>query len=47
MWEIKINDKPSEYQLREQVLEEQSGGYYFFVHSPEEFLKYYDQIVKL
>lgn len=45
MWEVKINkDKPSEYQLREQLLEEKAGGKYFFVHTFEEFLEYYDSL---
>ena len=45
MWEVKINfDKPSEYQLREQKLEEAAGGKYFFVKNFDEFLKQYDSL---
>lgn len=45
MWEIKIgNDKPSEYQLREQQLERSAGGVYEFIHSFEEFLTLYDKL---
>lgn len=45
MWEIKVgSDRPSEYQLAEQELERSAGGEYFFVHSFEEFLNYYDEV---
>lgn len=45
MWEVKAGrDLPSEYQLREQALERSAGGEYFFVHSFEEFLNYYDVV---
>lgn len=44
MWEVKIKDKPSEFQLREQALEEKAGGFYFFTHSPEEFFAQYDSL---
>lgn len=45
MWEVKVgSDKPSEYQLREQELERRAGGEYFFVHSFEEFLTFYDSL---
>lgn len=44
MWEVKINDKPSQEQLREQQLERKAGGEYFFVHSMDEFFNYYDQL---
>jgi len=48
MWEIKVGkDKPSEYQLREQELERKAGGEYFFIHSFEEFLSCYDNLVSL
>lgn len=48
MWEIKIgSDKPSEYQLREQALEQQAGGYYFFIKTPEDFFAEYDKILSL
>lgn len=45
MWEVKVGkDRPSEYQLHEQELERKAGGEYFFVHSFEEFLTYYDSL---
>jgi len=44
--EIKINkDKPSEHQLREQMLEEKAGGVYIFIHNFEEFLLWYDNFL--
>lgn len=46
MWEVKAGrDKPSEHQLREQALEIKAGGWYFFVHTPEEFFEQYDGVV--
>jgi len=45
MWEIKMNDKPSEHQLKEQALERAAGGVYEFIHSPEEFIEIYDRII--
>jgi len=45
MIEVKINDKPSEYQLREQELERQAGGVYEFVKSFEGFLVFYDNFI--
>lgn len=43
MIEIKVGkDSASEYQLREQQLEIKAGGQYWFIHSFDEFLKYYD-----
>ena len=46
-WEVKIGrDKPSEYQLAEQGRERRAGGEYFFVHNFEEFLYYYDSLIK-
>lgn len=44
MWEVKINDHPSDEQLREQELERKAGGEYFFVHSMDEFFKHYDTL---
>lgn len=45
MFDAKVgSDKPSEYQLREQALEQQAGGFYFFISTPEEFLEKYDKI---
>lgn len=45
MFEIKIGtDKPSECQLREQMLEEKAGGKYFFVKTFEQFLEQYDKL---
>ncbi len=45
MWEVKVGkDRPSEYQLAEQELERKAGGEYYFVHSFEEFLNYYDSL---
>ena len=43
MWEIKIgNDKPSPHQLKEQALEREAGGEYFFVKTIHEFFDIYD-----
>lgn len=44
MIEIKINDKPSQYQLDEQVLERAAGGVYEFISTPEQFFELYDRI---
>lgn len=44
-WEIKCGeDTPSEYQLAEQIREQQAGGFYFFTHDPEEFFMQYDSL---
>ena len=44
--EIKIgNDKPSEYQLREQALEVKAGGVYIFIKTFEEFVLWYDNFL--
>lgn len=46
MIEIKVGkDKPSEYQLREQQLEIKAGGQYWFIHTFDEFLEYYDSFL--
>jgi hypothetical protein len=46
--EIKIgNDKPSDFQLREQQLVRKAGGYYEFISTPEEFFLLYDRILSL
>lgn len=46
MIEIKIgSDKPSEYQLREQVLERSAGGVYEFVATWEGFIQLYDNLL--
>lgn len=43
MWEIKIeNDKPSPHQLKEQALELEAGGEYFFVKTIHQFFELYD-----
>jgi len=48
MFEIKIgSDKPSEHQLKEQALEQQAGGFYFFIKNPEQFIECYDLICNL
>lgn len=48
MIEVKVgNDKPSDYQLKEQAKERAAGGWYEFVRSPEEFLEIYDRILSL
>lgn len=45
MIEIKIgNDKPSEYQLREQAIERKAGGVYEFIKTFEQFLTLYDSL---
>lgn len=44
--EIKVgNDKPSEYQLREQGRERSAGGVYEFISTPDEFFLLYDKII--
>lgn len=46
MLEIKVgNDRPSEYQLREQDIERRAGGVYEFIHSFEEFIVWYDGFI--
>ena len=43
MLEIKVGkDKPSQEQLREQAIEHSAGGVYEFIHTPEEFILWYD-----
>lgn len=47
MFEIKVGkDNPSEYQIREQQIEEAAGGKYFFTHTAEEFFEQYDGLIK-
>ena len=46
MIEIKIGaDRPSPYQLAEQVKERRAGGIYEFVSSPSDFFNLYDSIM--
>jgi hypothetical protein len=46
MIEIKIgNDKPSDFQLREQAKECAAGGIYEFISTPEEFFVLYDSLI--
>jgi len=43
MWEVKIGkDRASPEQLREQELERQAGGEYYFIKSFEEFIELFD-----
>jgi len=43
--EIKVgNDKPSEWQLKEQERERKAGGYYEFISTPEQFFLFYDKL---
>ena len=44
MIEIKMNDKPSQYQLDEQAKERKAGGVYEFIHNTEEFFTLYDSL---
>jgi hypothetical protein len=44
-WEVKMRDKQSEAQKKYQEQIERSGGYYFIVHSFDEFLEYYEQLM--
>lgn len=45
-WEGKAGrDKPRPEQIREQELERRAGGSYEFIHSPEEFFRYYDGLM--
>lgn len=47
MWEVKVGkDRPSEAQLKEQAREQQAGGYYFFVHDPDEFFNQLDKVIE-
>ena len=47
MIEIKVGkDKPSPYQLREQELERKAGGIYEFIRDPEQFIIWYDALLK-
>jgi len=44
--EIKVgNDKPSEWQLKEQERERKAGGIYEFISKPEQFFLFYDKLV--
>ena len=46
MWEVKIgNDKPSEFQIKEQQKERAAGGHYEFVSSVDEFFLIYDSLL--
>jgi hypothetical protein len=46
MIEIKIGaDRPSPYQLAEQIKERRAGGYYEFCSNPDDFFKLYDSIM--
>lgn len=46
MLEIKVgNDRPSEYQIREQQIERKAGGVYEFIHNFEEFILWYDGFI--
>lgn len=46
MFEIKVgNDKPSEFQLREQALERKAGGKYEFISSLDQFFEWYDKFL--
>jgi hypothetical protein len=48
MIEIKVgNDKPSDYQLREQAKERAAGGIYEFISTPENFILLYEKILNL
>ena len=48
MWEVKIgNDKPSEFQIKEQMKERAAGGHYEFVSSVDEFFQLYDNLLSL
>jgi hypothetical protein len=48
MIEIKVgNDKPSEFQLREQLKERAAGGIYEFISTPDNFFELYDKIIGL
>lgn len=47
MWEVKVGkDRPSEAQLKEQAREQQAGGYYFFVHDPDEFFLQLGEVIE-
>ena len=46
MLEVKVGrDKPSDYQLREQAIEQAAGGIYEFIHDMDEFLELYYSII--
>jgi hypothetical protein len=44
-WEVKMKDKQSEAQKNYQASIERAGGFYFIVHSFEEFLYYYELLL--
>lgn len=43
--EIKINDKPSQYQLDEQARERKAGGVYEFIYNPQQFFEWYEEFM--
>lgn len=45
--EIKINDRQSDHQKREELLVNNAGGLYIVVKTPEEFLDFFDRVSKL
>jgi hypothetical protein len=48
MLEIKIgSDKPSEFQLAEQIKERNAGGIYEFIKTVDDFFKLYDYLLNL
>jgi hypothetical protein len=44
-WEVKMKDKQSEAQKTYQSHVEQAKGFYFIIHTFDEFLDYYNQII--
>lgn len=47
MWEVKVGrDRPSPAQIKMQEQVTKAGGYYYFVHSPEEFFDLFDALQK-
>lgn len=45
--EIKINDRQSEYQKREEQRVNEAGGLYAIVRTPEDFFELFDKVSKL
>jgi len=45
-WEVKMKDKQSEAQKEYEIQVTRAGGYYFIVHSFDEFIGYYNQLLR-
>jgi hypothetical protein len=45
-WEVKMKDRQSEEQKKYEEATKKAGGHYYIVRSFDEFLEYYDEIIK-